>query len=107
VYERPDGVKLVISTFNLTCELEEAGGGFSLHLAPNQTKQAKASVFRSMFGETMGGATTPGVCTRIDVSLGHLFNSQAIEVHETKTRIKVQLPRQVTSKVSINRVRGD
>ena len=48
VYERDDSLKVVVSIFNLTCEVEDVPpNGFVLTLRPSAEKQAGAAVFRS------------------------------------------------------------
>ena len=109
VYEREEGIKLVVSTFNLTYTIDEAPNGFTMRLAPDFAKQAKATLFRSNFGETRDGATQAGQGSRVDVVLGPSFNHAAIEVHETKTRLKVMLPKKEAGRIGVtmHRVRGD
>ena len=110
VYERDDGIKLVVSTFNLTCEIDENPAGFTMRLAPDHSKQSKASLFRSPFGETRHGQTLPADLTKLEVVLGPTFNLQAIEVAETKTRLKVMLPKKEAVPrigLKMHRARGD
>ena len=61
------------------------------------------------FGETRDRLTPPGQASKIEVKLSDAFNHQAIEVFETKTRLKVLLPKKEAGRqgVTINRVRGD
>ena len=109
VYEREDSVKLVVSLFNLTIEIEETGKGFMMHLTPDHQKQAKASLFRSTFGESRNGDIVPGQTAKLEVVLGSAFAQQKIEVIETKTRLKVILPKLTAPKIgmTMHRVRGD
>ena len=83
--------------------------GFHINLAPDTAKQASATLFRSAFGETRDRLTHPGQASKIEVKLSDAFNHQAIEVFETKTRLKVLLPKKEAGRqgVTINRVRGD
>lgn len=75
--------------------------GFSLRLRTNEEKRAAAAVFQSSLGQST-------LESRIDVAvLADRFDLQRVEVKETRTRVKVLLPKRVLTRININRVRGD
>jgi len=101
IYDNAESLKLVISTFNLECQLDENDQGFSLRLRTNEEKRAAAAVFQSSLGQST-------LESRIDVAvLADRFDLQRVEVKETRTRVKVLLPKRVLTRININRVRGD
>lgn len=108
VYEGSEGLKVVISTFNLkefdsSSDLQETENGFVLHLCTDEDKRSTAAVFASSFGlSTLGG---PAQECWLEVVVGSAFDSERIEIRNT--RIKILIPKKMLKRMQITRVRGD
>ena len=98
-------MKLVVSTFNLHCELEqgtksfsgEAGvNGFTLKLRPDEGLAGQASVFRTAFNGGEEGGAAEG---QLVVCLGDAFDCMRVDLAETKTRFKIVLHKKATNPV--------
>ena len=78
-------------------------------LKPNEKKRAKARVFRTPMDEPSEARPGGGAGqTTLDIEVGPCFRTgSAIEVTETKARLKVMLRKKASSSVQLQRVRGD
>ena len=69
----------------------------------------KSCCVRCCIGCAERPGATPAQQSKFEVVLGPSFNHQSIEVHETKTRLKIILPKKDASRIGVtmHRVRGD
>merc|ERR1712228_5550 len=107
VYERPEAIKVVLSTFNLIVEPEQGPDDkrFTLRLKPDDAKRREATYFRTSFNES--DAALEG---QLMVVLPPAFAHERIELHETRARFKMILPKKAampTVGLKVTRVTGD
>jgi len=109
IFDRPESLKLVISTFNTESKVDndENDNGIEIYLVSHERKRNKAVVFSSSIDDPRAHAGVPSE-TRLKLSLSHKFDDQRVMVSQSKTRLKIILPKKkVGTRVQINRVRGD
>ena len=116
MYERADSVKIVISTFNLDVELDDANNtdrAIGLWLKPQPSKQKEAVYFQSALSTAAGAATASGLVEcRLDVHMGDTFDamSEAFDLNASESRLTLILRRRTPSLplgVQLKRVGGD
>mmetsp|Transcript_15133 Transcript_15133/g.40662 ORF Transcript_15133/g.40662 Transcript_15133/m.40662 type:complete len:97 (+) Transcript_15133:409-699(+) len=96
---------MVFSAFNCSkVELSELDdrSGFTMIFQVDELKLQQARVFHSSLGVAPAADRS-----QLDVLYPERFDGSKINVSETKTRIKVLLPRKGVKRMQMTRVRGD
>jgi hypothetical protein len=108
VYQRTESVKLVVSLFNLECQVapQPELKRIALRMQPHARKAGEAVVFGTAFNSSADKTTT----SQLVLNCGRVFDYARIQVEQTGQRIKLiipVLPQESVGGLRLTRVSGD
>jgi len=109
VYDRPDELEIVISTFNMVPEFGPVAGGFNLQLAPDVRKagEAEPDHFRTAVNRARGVGTGGSTLLQVVVAPTAPFDVSKADLVQDDTTFVAHLPKrdvQAIPQLSVRRV---